>query len=285
MNRKLKQIYGYSNIDGLIPGVRGQRAFPTPEFKESDPFLMLDHIGPQVVGKDFRLDGEGHDHPHRGFETITFMFEGAMEHCDSLGNRASLTSGSVQRMNAGSGIIHGGSFAADQRTARFHEMQLWINNPTAEKMSEPEIHNLSPLDIPTIEYGQSKLRVIAGELDGITGPMVTKTPTQIGHLVAQGNSAIEIKTLADNHCVMVYVLEGQLKIGDTEIGAFQLATFDDLGNTLSLQTSGEAQALILAGTPLGEPVVFGGPFVMNTQEEIEQANIDFQQGKFGTIIN
>ena len=125
-------------IDGLIPGIRGQRAFPTSLFKQSDPFVLLDHIGPQKVGADYFLDGSGHDHPHRGFETITFMFEGRMDHRDSLGNRLTLESGGVQRMNAGSGIIHGGDMASDPATGRFHEVQLWVNNPASEKMSGPD---------------------------------------------------------------------------------------------------------------------------------------------------
>ena len=137
MKKKIKEIYGSKNIDGLIPGIKGQRAFPTLNFRATDPFVMLDHIGPEVVGSDWFLDGKGHDHPHRGFETLTFMFEGSMQHRDSLGNRIELTSGSVQRMNAGSGIIHGGDMASDSITHRFHEMQLWVNNPKDEKMSLP----------------------------------------------------------------------------------------------------------------------------------------------------
>ena len=173
-NRKLIRIYQPSDITGLIPGLRGQRAFPTRDFTESDPFLMLDQIGPQVVGKDFKFDGEGHDHPHRGFETISLVFEGGIEHRDSMGNRSKLSSGSVQRMNAGSGIIHGGSMTSDHATARFHMMQIWVNNHASEKMSQPEIHNASAAEIPVVQVGGNQLRVIAGRFDNITGPIQTR---------------------------------------------------------------------------------------------------------------
>lgn len=283
MNKTIKSIQSYQNIDGLIPGVRGQRAFPTAEFRASDPFLMLDHIGPERVGPDFFLDGKGHDHPHRGFETLTFMFEGNMWHRDSLGNRATLQSGSVQRMNAGKGIIHGGDMASDIQTERFHEMQLWINNPITEKMSKPDIHNLSGEEIPYITKGNLKLKVISGVLNELEGAIHTKANTQISHLIAQGSGSLEIGNFPEGNNVMVYILEGNALIDDTVLRAFQLVVLNQGGDTIHVETEHPAQLLVLSGTPLNQAVVFGGPFVMNTQKEIDQAKIDFQNGKFGTI--
>lgn len=283
MKKTIKSIHGYKNIDGLIPRVRGQRAFPTNEFKASDPFVMLDHIGPEKVGKDFFLDGKGHDHPHRGFETITFMFEGNMQHRDSLGNRAELKSGSVQRMNAGSGIIHGGDMASDSQTERFHEMQLWVNNPASEKMSQPDIHNLPDEDIPNKIDGNLNLRVISGALNGMKSPLKTKAETQIAHLIAKGSGTIEIGEFSTSNNVMVYVLEGNAMIDNTVVREFQLAVFNQEGNTIHIETEHPTELLVLSGKPINEPIAFGGPFVMNTHEEINQANIDFQQGKFGFI--
>ena len=281
--RVLQEIYISDNIDGLIPGVKGRRAFPTNHFTASDPYLMLDHIGPEKVGASWALNGNGHDHPHRGFETVTFMFEGRMEHRDSLGNQASLTSGSVQRMNAGSGIIHGGDMAADTETARFHEMQLWINNPKAEKMSAPEIHNVSDLEIPAIVENLYKLRVIAGSLNKLQGPVQTKAATQIGHLITKEAAKVKISGIEDGHPLMLYVMEGLIKVDGQSIDASQLAVFNAAGTDLVIESIGNAQALILSGAPLREPVVFGGPFVMNTQVEIEEAYSDFERGLFGTI--
>ena len=281
--RTIKKIHSGSNLDGLIPGIKGQRAFPTRALKNTDPFLMLDHIGPQKVGKDYFLDGKGHDHPHRGFETLTFMFEGRMEHRDSLNSKATLESGSVQRMNAGSGIIHGGDMAADVHTGRFHEVQLWINNPMVEKMSSPDIQNVDGNEFPIIESENISVRIITGVLNGQKGIIGTKATTQIAHLIAKGRGEIVLNGFVDGHQLMVYVLEGQAKISDKELSAFQLAELSGNGDALLIQTTYECQLLVMAGQALNEPVVFGGPFVMNTEAEIQQAQLDFQNGKFGTI--
>ncbi|MBL4708234.1 MAG: pirin family protein [Flavobacteriales bacterium] len=283
MNKQIKGIHNYKNIDGLIPGVKGQRAFPSNEFRAADPFVMLDHIGPEKVGHNWFLDGKGHDHPHRGFETLTFMFEGTMQHRDSLGNRTSLSSGSVQRMNAGSGIIHGGDMASDVQTQRFHEMQLWVNNPSSEKMSLPDINNITDKDIPKITEDNITLRLISGTLNGVKGKIETKAETQIAHLIASGKGTINIGEFPKGNNVMGYVLEGSVLINDSVIKEFQLVTFEDDGNSIQIETEHNAQLVILSGKPLNEPIVYGGPFVMNTQEEINQANIDFQNGKFGKI--
>lgn len=284
MNKTIKSIHGYSDISGLIPGVRGQRAFPTLEFKASDPFLMLDHIGPDKMGSNFFINGEGHDHPHRGFETLTFMFEGYMDHKDSLGNKVRFSSGGIQRMNAGSGIIHGGDMGADPKTGRFHEMQLWINNPASEKMSEPDIHNIPAQEMPETQDDAITLRVISGELNGIKGKFKTKATTQIAHVIASGKGSMEVGNFPLSHNVMVYILEGNALIDRNILKSFQLATMNMEGNTIEIETEHPVELLILSGLPLNEPVAFGGPFVMNTQEEIKQANMDFQNGKFGSIL-
>lgn len=282
MKRTIKQIHSYSSI-GVIPGVHGQRPFPTRGFREADPFVMLDHIGPQQVGTDYFLDGKGHDHPHRGFETLTFMFEGRMDHRDSRGNELFLESGSVQRMNAGSGIVHGGDMAADPKTGRFHEVQLWINNPASEKMSEPEVQNAHAHQIPVVSFGEASLRVVGGTLNNTIGPFNTKAQTQIAHLVANGSSTVSVEGIMQGYLLMVYVLEGGVEINGQKLEAYQLAELEGDEANLEIQVPDSASALVLAGKPLNEPVVFGGPFVMNTQEEIEQAYADFQQGLFGQI--
>ncbi|MEM7371156.1 MAG: pirin family protein [Bacteroidota bacterium] len=283
MNKQIEHIHGYANIDGLIPGIRGQRAFPTAAFRESDPFVMLDHIGPETVGKAYFLDGSEHAHPHRGFETLTFMFEGIMDHKDSLGNEVRLNSGSVQRMNAGSGIIHGGNMGADPKTGRFHELQLWINNPAAEKMSQPDIHNVSDDDIPRIETEGLYLRVISGHLNGIQGPIQTKAHTQIAHMVSTDAAELSIQGFARNHTTMLYVLEGEVMVNEQQLRTFQLATLTSEGDAIHISSAGASQLLLLSGKPLKETVVLGGPFVMNSREEIRQAHKDYQMGLFGTI--
>jgi redox-sensitive bicupin YhaK (pirin superfamily) len=126
--RSIIKVVGHPRIDGVVPRVRGQRALPTQELRPVDPFVMLDHIGPEQVGLAFHVDG--HPHPHRGFETLTMLFEGRMDPVDSMGNSVLLVSGSTQNMVAGRGIEHGGDMAADSETGRFHEVQLWVNMPT-----------------------------------------------------------------------------------------------------------------------------------------------------------
>ncbi len=279
--RIINKIVKGTNI-GVIPGVKGSRAFPTHEFRDSDPFLMLDHIGPDPVGKQFIMNGEGHDHPHRGFETITFLFEGAMDHRDSAGNREHLDSGSVQRMNAGKGIIHGGSLYSDQKTGRFHEMQLWINNPMSEKMSEPEVQNVSVNEMPFYMDGQNKVRVIAGDFNGITGPLKTKALVSIAHVIGVP-SVIAFDSFSSENKLMIYVLEGALKVNGELLNQFELMDFVKEDGGIEIVINEMTEFLILSGTPLNEPVEFGGPFVMNTREEIDQAYKDYKDGKFGSI--
>ncbi len=281
MNRTIKNITGHSRIDSVIPGVKGQRAFPNNEIKTMDPFVMLDHIGPQNMGTDFFVDGTNGAHPHRGFETITFMFEGGMNHKDSLGNREVLDSGSVQRMNAGSGIIHGGDFLSDKGTGVFHEVQLWVNMPSIQKMSQPDIHNVSNKDIPVIKQGNSTLRIIAGELMGVKGAIKTAAKTKIVHTVNVNQGDLKIEDLTSSYNAFIYVLKGTFQINGETINEFQTVQLNNDGD--SIQLSGQGELLVVAVEPINEPVVMGGPFVMNTQEEIEQAYADFKNGLFGTI--
>ncbi len=281
MNRTIKSITKHSRIDGVIPGIKGQRAFPNNELKTMNPFVMLDHIGPQNVGTAYFVDGENGAHPHRGFETITFMFEGAMNHLDSLGNKETLSSGSVQRMNAGSGIIHGGDFLADKDTGVFHEVQLWVNLPASEKISEPNIHNVSSKKIPVIDQNNTQLRVIAGTMMGVKGLVETVVSTTIVHTINKDLGVVTINDLPTNHIALVYVLKGEFEIDGRAINEFQTVQLNNDGESIELEGVGEL--LIVSGEPINEPVVMGGPFVMNTQEEIEQAYTDYNNGLFGKV--
>ncbi len=242
---------------------------------------MLDHIGPQNVGPNYKMDGAAH--PHRGFETITFMFDGIMHHKDSLGNKATLNPGSVQRMNAGSGIQHGGDMRVDKKSGIFHEVQLWVNLPAEEKMSLPEIQNAGAADIPIISQGNSKIRIIAGELDGIKGPIVTKNPIMAIHIISEKEASVHLKELPEDYTTLIYVLTGQASIENAMVDSFQTLVFEAGGSEISLKAGEKSELLFLSGKPIEESVAMGGPFVMNTNEEIDQAYADFNEGKFGTI--
>ncbi len=281
--KNIKKVFDGTDITGLVPGVKGQRAFPTSEAPSPDPFLLLDHIGPQHLGTRWQLDGRGHDHPHRGFETLTFMFEGKMDHRDSLGNQVELRNGSIQKMNAGAGIIHGGDMHADPETGIFHEIQLWVNNPRNLKLSRPEIVNVSQENVPVIESNGVKTRVVAGKLNGLQGAFSTLAPTQIAHISSVAGGAVTLSNFQNDADVHVYVMEGLLSIGGTDVQAFRMAQLSASGSHFVVDLSAGSQALILAGVPLKQSVVFGGPFVMSSRQEIDKAYVDFQDGAFGKI--
>ncbi|UTW65432.1 pirin family protein [bacterium SCSIO 12643] len=283
MKRTIKSISGPSTIDGVVPGVRGQSAFPNRELKSMNPFVMLDHIGEQHVGADYFVDGSDSAHPHRGFETVTFLFEGIMDHKDSLGNQVRLRSGDVQRMNAGSGIQHGGDFRSDPHSQLFHEVQLWVNLPAKEKMSIPGIFNAKVHDIPVYDLEHGKIRVIGGAFEGLEGPIRTIQPTRLLHAISKQNQKMTISEIASDHNMLIYVLKGNIRIEDQEISQHQAISLNNEGDHLDLELLDKSQVLIVSGKPIDEPVVMGGPFVMNTAQEIDQAFEDFQAGKFGAV--
>ncbi len=281
MEKSIRSISGYARINGVVPGIKGQRAFPTAELPGLDPFVMLDHIGPQKMQPDYYVNGAAH--PHRGFETITFMFEGIMKHVDSLGNKVTLESGSVQRMNAGSGIQHGGDMAVDPETQIFHEVQLWVNLPGSEKMSAPNIQNVTTDNIPTLNYSGANIRVIAGELEGVKGPIDTTVPIVALHILANKMSVVTIPAVPKDFNTVLYVMQGNAEVAGQQIDENQTVKFTKEGSKVRMAIAEGSQLLLLAGEPINEPVVMGGPFVMNTREEIEQAFADFESGTFGEI--
>ena len=275
-------LFGHQRIDGVVPGIRGQRSFPTQAIEHADPFVLLDHIGPQVMPADFKV--EGAPHPHRGFETITFMFAGNLHHKDNLGGDIVLSSGGVQRMNAGSGISHGGDMWGDESSGEFHEIQLWVNSPKAQKMSVPTIDNIKAEDIPVIRKGGIHLRVIAGEQADAAGKLVqgpVKTFANISafHGQAAKEGEIEIQIPQGHDRVLLYVLKGSVHLEGQKVVAYQSLVLKEAGERIKL-TDVCGEFLLLTGQSLNEPMVMGGPFVMNSQAEIDQAYADYQAGHF-----
>lgn len=283
MKRIIEKVTGHSRIDGVVPGVRGQRAFPNSELRTMDPFVMLDHIGPQKMGVDYFVDGAHSAHPHRGFETITFLFEGQMNHFDSLGNEVQLNSGDVQRMNAGSGIIHGGDFLGDPETGNFHEVQLWVNVPASQKMDAPYIQNVKSSEFPEITNENHRIRIISGELLQKKGPIETIAHSQIAHVISTGRSTIAISGIDRSHMAAVYVLKGSFSDQNEKYSLGDFITYKGNENQIELMAEGEGEFLFISGEPIKENVVMGGPFVMSSQQEIEIAYQEFEEGKFGSI--
>ena len=267
-------LEGRPTSDGA--GVKLRRVFSPGQ--KLDPFLLLDEFNSDTAADYI---GGFPPHPHRGFETVTYMLDGEMLHEDHLGNTGRLTSGSVQWMTAARGIIH--SEMPQQVQGRMRGFQLWLNLPAAEKMKDPSYRDVAPADIPQVSLGEWSVKVIAGSL--VHGGVVTAgaiaggstDPLYLDVNLTPGGS-IEVPVAA-GHTAMAYVYEGEAKLGDVPVGAGRLAVLSD-GDRVVLSSGGEGvRLLLLAGRPLGERVAQYGPFVMNTAEELEQAMRDYREGR------
>lgn len=274
-------VTDHSPLNGVVPGVRGQRAFPTTQLQSADPFLMLDHIGPETVPVNSELGGGAH--PHRGFETVSIFLAGSMEHVDSLGNQLRINAGGVQVMNAGRGILHGGTMRPDPQTGVFHEFQLWVNVTASQKMSPPTVATFAPDEVPVVEQPGSTTRVLTGTAFGVRSPAMTSTPTLIAHVSLKMGETWKRPKEHAAQTAWVYVIRGMIRIGDTTAAPHQTVAVSG-ADTLSIDADGgAAEWLFMTGEPLREPVAFGGPFVMSNDEEIEQAYADYRAGLFGSV--
>jgi quercetin 2,3-dioxygenase len=257
-----------------------RRPFPTPSLSYIDPFLLLDHFGPVEFAPG---DGMGTPwHPHRGFETVTYLLEGDSEHRDSMGNHGFLHAGDTQWMTAGSGVLHkeGPSAATQQSGGRSHGLQLWVNLPSSLKMTTPQYQDLHADENAREERDGATVRVIAGDLFGLTGPGRTHTPISYAHVTLESGALVST-ALPGGHVVLVYTLIGAVRVGDTPVDEGILAVID--GDELTLSgVAPSSEIVVLTGKPIGEPVARYGPFVMNTEDEIRQAFVDFDHGRFGT---
>ena len=254
-------------------GVTVHRTLGTPALRRLDPFLMLDHFGSD--DPDDYIAGFP-DHPHRGFITFTYMIDGHMRHQDSMGNKGDLRSGGAQWMKAASGVIH--SEMPQQSNGLMRGFQLWINLPAAEKMADPVYQEFSPEAIPEIRQGAVRVRLLAGKYGGKRG-VIDDPGTDVQYLdVTLDPGAVFARDLANSYNAFVYVYEGSAATGAATLPQHSLAVLGE-GDQVEI-VAGEAGArfILVAGKPIGEPVVQYGPFVMNTQAEIEQAFRDYQAG-------
>jgi quercetin 2,3-dioxygenase len=251
------------------------------------PFLMLDYgIGSFPPTEERRGVGE---HPHRGFETVTIVYEGSVEHRDSGGGGGKIGRGDVQWMTAASGVVHeefhGREFAKTGGT--FEMAQLWVNLPAKDKMSSPRYQEVLDNHIPvqSLPAEAGTVRVIAGEYGGIRGPAKTYSRLNVWDVRLRGGYATEF-TVTDGDTVILPVFAGKVRVNGSEIlGPAEAGLFDQAGTTFSIENTGteEAKILFLSGEPLNEPIAGYGPFVMNTAEEIHQAMRDYQSGKMGRL--
>lgn len=266
--------------DGFI----GLNAFHPQGSHPFNPFLLLDHHGPMQVSPSKTPKGVD-QHPHRGFETVTIVYEGALEHRDSAGNHGKLFAGDVQWMTAASGIIHEEKHerAFSRQGGQLDFVQLWVNLPAKDKMSPPKYQEIAASRIPvTTLPGGGLLRVIAGELAGLTGPATTFSPIVVADATLT-NGQSETLTIPASYSLMVYVLSGSATLNSAALERGQIALLNTDGDTISLAATSNANLLILAGEPIREPLATYGPFVMNTREELITAFDDFQNGRMGVL--
>lgn len=254
--------------------------------KHISPFLLLDHAGPAEFTPTEQRRGVG-QHPHRGFETVTIVYDGEVEHRDSTGAGGTIGPGDVQWMTAAKGILHEEfhSPAFARRGGALEMVQLWVNLPAKNKMAEAGYQTIVDADIPVLPLANDagQLRLIAGEFAGARGPARTFTPIDVWDLRLNPGKPVTLDLHAGRNTALV-ILRGTLLINGQEIARQgQLALFERDGRQVTLESNDDAKVLLLSGEPIDEPIVGHGPFVMNTEQEIHQAFADFQSGKFGRM--
>jgi redox-sensitive bicupin YhaK (pirin superfamily) len=258
-----------------------------------DPFLLMDHFGPMVLPSG--TDAGFPPHPHRGFQTLTYLIQGAFRHRDSTGGSGLLRPGGAQLMNAGSGIVHEEMPVPEQLTldpgtrlrgpeeagGPIEGVQLWINLPKSEKRTAPGYTDLQPESMPWQALPGGRIRALAGTWAGVTGPARTPAKIAYAHLELEAGARFE-HALPAGWTTAVVPLHGSIRIEGMAVSADTVALLGD-GDAVALEAISPVSLMLLAGEPLGEPIAHYGPFVMNTREEIEQAILDFQQGRMGHL--
>ena len=260
------------------------RPFPTARLDQVDPFLLLDRMGPVTHGPGEAKGAP--DHPHRGFETVSYILDGAIEHKDSQGNHGRIGPGDVQWMTAGSGVIHSEMPSEEIRRngGRLHGVQLWANLPRRDKMMKPRYQELRASEIPIAksEDGKVTVTVIAGESLGTRATIDTRTPILVLHVrLAAGARFTQI--VPETYNAFAFVIGGEATFGDRLARENDAVLFERDGDAIAIASESGGELLLIGGVPLNEPVARYGPFVMNTTGEIRQAMLDYQSGHFGEI--
>jgi quercetin 2,3-dioxygenase len=291
MNKKIKEkkvIFSYAVKEKHWVGdgfhVHGVLRPSNDINKYISPFILMDYASPKHFSKSNNPKGVG-EHPHRGFETVTFAYQGEVEHRDSSGGGGIIKSGDVQWMTAGKGVVHD-EFHSEEfsRTGGIFEMvQLWVNLPKENKMTSPKYQGISSGDIPQKKLGvNSELRVVAGEFDSVKGPAVTFTKINIYDILSANEDLLSIPLDYGTNTILL-ILRGEISINDKQYEEHSILIFDQEGEKVEFKTSESFKGLLLNGDPIEEPIIAHGPFVMNTKEEIMEAIQDYQKGKMGYL--
>ena len=285
-SRRVRAVF-----EGSAPHIVGD-GFPVQTFipqagldAEIDPFLLLDYAGPKAFPPTDRPRGVD-EHPHRGFETVTIVFQGEFEHRDSAGHAGSLGPGDVQWMTAASGLVHeekhARAFAA--RGGTLEVVQLWVNLPRDQKMSPPRYQDIRAGEIPVVPTadGRGTIRVIAGAFAHTSGPARTATPMTLYDLRLAGDARLDVP-LVDTFNTAILVRRGHLTVAGQRVAAREMVLLTSHGDSVEIGASDTAEAVVMSGQPIGEPVARYGPFVMNTRAEVIQAVEDYRSGRMGHL--
>lgn len=255
--------------------------------QDISPFLMFDYAAPREFAATAEKRGVG-PHPHRGFETVTIAFQGEVEHGDSAGNRGVIGQGDVQWMTAASGIIHEEFLSREflQRGGTLEMVQLWVNLPAKYKMIAPKYQPILSRDIPVVQLPENggTLRVIAGNFAGTQGAASTFSPVNLWDIKITAGKSVELK-VPEGHNTMLFVRQGKLAVGSAVVGPADLALLQRDGTHITLQALEDTSLLLMGGEPIAEPIVALGPFVMNTEQEIRLAMMDYQSGRMGQMAS
>jgi hypothetical protein len=253
--------------------------------QDISPFLMFDYAAPREFAATEEKRGVG-PHPHRGFETVTIAFQGEVEHGDSVGNRGVIGPGDVQWMTAASGIIHEEFLSREflKRGGILEMAQLWVNLPAKDKMIAPKYQPILGRDIPVVQLAENSgtVRVIAGNFAGTQGAASTFSPVNLWDIKLNAGKSVEL-TVPEGHNTMLFVRQGKITAGNGVVGTAELALLERAGTRLTLQAQDDTTLLLMGGAPIAEPIVASGPFVMNTEQEIRLAMMDYQSGRMGRI--
>ena len=281
-NRTIKEIIPSQKIN--MGGILLQQPLPNSTINQIDPFILIHHGAlPVKKGKGQSESGVG-PHPHRGFSPVTFVFKGGVQHQDSLGNNETVLQGGTQWINAGKGIIH-----SERPTREMVEhggeneiIQFWVNTPRKYKMENPDYLPLSKKDTPAVQKENATVQVVAGEFENVVGPAKTYSPQTLLRFETKSGAELSID-LPNSYNALIYVLEGVIESCGRTIHEKEMVWFENDGECIGFKVKKSARLILLSGEPIGEPLVTYGPFVMNSQEEINQAIIDYQNGEMGRL--
>ena len=278
----LREIAGTIQSQRTVEGggFTVRRPFPTAQLDQIDPFLLLDEMGPADYAPGKAVGAPSH--PHRGFETVTYMLSGSMVHEDSTGTKAVIRKGGVQWMTAGSGVIHSELPTDDMMKlgGRMHGFQLWVNLPAAKKMIDPRYQGYEAEEMATVQLEKGgHIRVVAGVVHGAKGPVETTSPMTYAHAVLEVGDVVEWLP-EEGHTALIHVFDGEARVNESTSVSGEMVVLQRTAGLVRVEaTASAAQILIMGGLPLGEPMVRYGPFVMNTKQEIITAVEEFNDGK------